>query len=128
MSDTKSHIQKREETLKQIRSNNELSTKVFETSIEKEKSKLLNSYLQAYEKALTKIETLENEKLKLNTGKKTFEKDKDGNLVEKQLFDEQAVQRIKKVEEQLKQLNQALDNAMEKGNFELWEKLEKLSK
>lgn len=122
------HLEERKKALNEIKSNNELSTKVFESSIEKEKTELLNKYLKIYEKALSKTEELENEKTKLNRGKKTYEKDEKGELVEKSVFDEQAVQRLKKIDEQLKNLYSGIDKAMAEGSYGLWENLDKLSK
>ena len=122
------HLKERKERLAQLKKGNELSTIVFNTNVEKEKEKILESYLNIYEKALEKVEALEAEKKKLLVGKKSFEKDDKGELIEKESFDEQAVRQTQKVSERLTKLNEAIDKAMLVGDFEYWEKLKNLIK
>jgi len=125
---TSKFLDKRDEAISKLKKGKELSETVFEMAIEKEKTNLLNSYVTIYEKAQQKAEQMENEIQKLRTGKKTFEEDKDGKLVEKRTFDEQAVQRLKKAEEQLKNLYATIDAAGFDGGHDNWMKLEKLTK
>jgi len=130
MSDTivSKHLEERKKQLKELKKGNKLSIKVFENVLEEEKTILLNDYFTIYKNAITKSENLENEKTKLETGKKSFEKDNKGEFVEKHTFDEQAIQKISKVKSQIKALYEAIDKAMLEGGFEFWKKLENLSK
>ncbi len=121
-------LNKRNEEIAKLKKGKELSDTVFEMAIDKEKSALLTKYVEIYEKAQQKAEQLENERQKLSVGKKIFEEDKEGNLVEKRTFDEQAVQRSTKLNEQLKNLYEAIDKAGFEGGYDNWLKLEKLAK
>lgn len=123
-----SHITKRKEAITKIKEGKELSTTLFNNIIEVEKEALLKQYLGIYEKTITVIETLEAEKKKIASGKKTYEKGPKGEFIEKQTFDEQAVQRDKKIKEQLSKLYSKLDEAMLVGTFTSWQELNKLLK
>lgn len=120
-----SHLEARAKALEDIKENGDLSVTVFNRAMEKEKEKLLAEYEETYEKAIAKIESLEVERNKLNVGKKSFEKDKKGDLVEKITYDEQTVQKLKKVSEQLNRLVESIDKAMIEGGFKNWQNLKK---
>jgi len=122
------HLEEKKQKIKELKGGKDLSVKVFENILEQEKTALLNDYLETYKKAIVKAESLENERAKLESGKKTFEKDSKGEFVEKRTFDEQTVQKMVKVKAQLKSLYEAIDKAMLVGNFDNWKKLENLSK
>jgi len=125
---TSKHLEERRTKLKALKSGTELSVKVFENILEQEKTALLNDYLETYKKAIIKVESLENEGKKLEAGKTSYEKNDKGELVPKQTFDEQTVQKIGKNKGQIKTLYEAIDNAMINGSFEHWKKLENLTK
>ena len=94
------HLEERKTKLKALKKDNELSVKVFENVLEQEKTALLNDYLETYKKAIIKTESLENERKKLEAGKTSYEKNDKGELIAKQTFDEQTVQKIGKVKTQ----------------------------
>jgi len=125
---TSKHLEERRAQLKKLKQGNELSVKVFENVLEQEKTALINDYLETYKKAIVKAESLENERTKLEAGKTSYEKNDKGELIPKQTFDEQTVQKIGKVKGQLKNLYEAIDKAMLDGSFDHWKKLENLSK
>jgi len=119
------HLEQREKTFKELKTGNELSTLVFNDIVEEEKKRILDEYKEIYKKAVDKVKSLEDERKKLNAGKKSFEKNEKGEFVEKETFDEQAVQRLNKITEQLKKLNEAIDAAMIIGDYEKWQALNK---
>jgi len=125
---TSRHIIKRDEEFKKMVEGNSLSTTVFNTTMEREKEAIIKKYIETYGKAIEEAEVLEAEKSKLKVGKKSFEQDKDGKFIEKQIFDEQAVQRIRKVTSTLETLYKAIDKTMEIGGKENWDNLAKLVK
>jgi len=122
------HLDDRRKSLNEIKKGNALSNTLFERAMEAEKEKILTEYTTIYEKALDKISSLETERKKLSTGEKKFKKDEKGEFIEEQTFTEQAVQRNRKISEQLDKLYPAIDEAMFEGSYEKWQALNKLIK
>jgi len=122
------HLQERQKKIAELKAGNALSVEVFNTTMEKEKETILTNYLGIYDKAIEKTESLEIEKSKLKTGKKTYKTGKNGEFVEEQTFDEQAVRQIKKITNQLESLYTAIDKAMVVGEASNWDSLSKLLK